>query len=198
MNKSVRRILGLTAIAALLSACGGGGGDTPAPVTDSPLAGGWAGTSTSGNTLLTLILENGKIWAIGGTLSNGSLLVSGVVFGTLQTSGNTVSSSDVRSYSLSTGTSIAGTLAGTFTAGSSINATATPQTGSATTISLAPAPTANYNYNTAATLAAVAGTWPGSFSQTTGTVVVNTNGTFSATDSADCGMSGSLQPRASG
>ena len=130
MNKSVRRILGLTAIAALLSACGGGGGDTPAPVTDSPLAGGWAGTSTSGNTLLTLILENGKIWAIGGTLSNGSLLVSGVVFGTLQTSGNTVSSSDVRSYSLSTGTSIAGTLAGTFTAGSSINATATPQTGS--------------------------------------------------------------------
>ena len=44
----------------------------------------------------------------------------------------------------------------------------------------------------------MAGNWPGSFTNDTGTLVVNANGTFSATTSVGCRLSGAFTPRASG
>lgn len=201
-----RRVAGLgltTLVAALMAACGGGGGaDTtaaPAVVVANPLVGGWAGTSTSGNTVQAIVLEDGRMWAIGGVVSSGVFYVNGLSRTTLQTSGSTLSASDFRSYSFAAGTSATGSLTGSFVAGTSLTATATLVGGAGTaTINLAPAPTTSYDYNTTATLAAVAGSWPGSFTNDTGTLLVAANGTFSATTSAGCRISGAFTPRASG
>lgn len=65
-------------------------------------------------------------------------------------------------------------------------------------LTLAPAPTANYNSDTPATLTAVAGSWPGLFTNSTGTLLVDANGTYSSTTSTGCNISGSTTPRASG
>ena len=143
-----RRVVGLgltTLLAALLVACGGGGGaDTTAAPTvavANPLAGGWAGTSTSGNTVQSIILEDGRMWAIGGVVSSGALHVNGLSRSTLQTSGSTLSASDFRSYNLAAGTSATGSLTGSFVAGTSLTATATLVGGAGTaTVNLAPAP----------------------------------------------------------
>lgn len=191
-----------TALAVLMVACGGGGAtDVTAPTmaAANPLAGGWAGTSTSGNAVQSIILEDGRMWAIGGVVSSGVLFVNGLSRTTLQTSGSTLSASDLRSYSLAAGTSATGSLTGSFVIGTSLTATATLVGGAGTaTINLAPAPATSYDYNTTATLAAVAGSWPGSFSNDTGTMLVTANGTFSATTSLGCRLSGAFTPRASG
>ena len=163
------------------------------------MANGWAGTSTSGNAVQSIILEDGRMWAIGGVVSSGVLFVNGLSRTTLQTSGSTLSASDLRSYSLAAGTSATGSLTGSFVIGTSLTATATLVGGAGTaTINLAPAPATSYDYNTTATLAAVAGSWPGSFSNDTGTMLVTANGTFSATTSLGCRLSGAFTPRASG
>ncbi len=191
------------ALASLLTACGGGGSSSDAvivpPVTiTSPLAGAWSGTSTSGNTVEAIVLEDGKLWAITGLMQSNVLYVNGLNRASLQTSGNSVTSSDLRAYNFATGTSLTGTLAGTFVAGTSLSATATASTGAASALTLAPAPAANYNYNTPATLAAIAGSWPGFFTNATGTLLVNANGTYSSTTSTGCNVSGAITPRASG
>ena len=120
-----------------------------------------------------------------------------LVRGTLTTKGTAVSAGDLRVHDLGTGTAVPGTLSGTFTAGISITATVTAG-GATANVQLAPTAAATYNYNGAATLAAVAGHWPGSFSNDTGTVVIAANGSFSSTTSSGCSISGTVLPRASG
>ena len=95
------------------------------------------------------------------------------------------------------GSAIAATLSGTFTAGTSITATVTAG-GASATVQLAPAAATTCNYDSAATLAAVAGNRPGFFSNDRGTVVVAANGSFTSTTSSGCSISGTVLPRASG
>lgn len=155
MNISPVRFITCALLCAVLSACGGGSGGS-VTVEASPLAGGWAGTSTSGNTIQAIILETGRMWAISGVVSSGTLFVNGLNSATFQTSGAAITSSDLRVYIFSPPTSLTGSIAGTFVAGTSITATATG--GGATSVfTLAPAPLTSYDYNAAATLAAVAG-----------------------------------------
>lgn len=176
MNIFPVKFISCALLGALLSACGGGGSGSSATVEASPLAGGWAGTSTSGNTIQAIILENGRTWAIAGVVSSGTLYVTGLNTGTFQTSGAAITSSDLRAYNFSPASTLTGSIAGTFVAGTSITATATASAGGATSIfTLAPAPLTSYDYNAAATLAAIAGSWPGSFTNDTGTLAVNAN-----------------------
>ena len=200
MNFSTgRHVIGL-ALTALLTACGGGGGSSDAgttPATASPLAGGWEGTSSSGDGIQAMILEDGRIWAVSGTQASGVLFVNSLGRATLTTSGTAVSAGDLRAHDLATGTSVTGTLTGTFTAGTSITATVTAG-GASATMRLAPAAAAAYHYDTAATLTAVAGSWPGFFSNDTGTVVVSATGSFTTTTASGCTVSGAITPRASG
>ncbi len=132
------------------------------------------------------------------TATSGLLYVNALNRATLQTSGNNVTSSDLRAHNLTDGTSGTGTLAGTFVAGTSLTFVATAATGAKATVTLAPPPTANFDYNTPATLAAVAGSWPGFFTNSTGTLLVNANGTYSSTTSTGCNVSGAITPRANG
>ncbi|MBK7612986.1 MAG: hypothetical protein IPJ08_00625 [Burkholderiales bacterium] len=196
MNKNIRKLLGGVAVAMLVSACGGGGGGAPvAAATANPLAGVWGGTSTSGEIVIALILEDGQLLSANVAPASNSVVVNSLAFGTLQTSGNSVSSSDMRVYT-PTGTAAA-TLAGTYKIGSSVSA-AISQTGATATILLAPVSVASYDYNIPATQTAATGAWTGSFNNGTGSVVVNSNGTFSATTGLGCNMSGLLRPRDGG
>ena len=200
MNAIGIRYLGAWSMTALLAACGGGGGDSasvPVVAVASPLAGGWEGTSSSGDGLQAMILEDGRMWVVDGTQVSGTLFVSGLTRGTLTTSGTAVSAADLRMHDLGTGAVAAGTLSGTFTAGTRITATVTSG-GASATVQLAPAAATTYNYDSAATLAAVAGNWPGFFSNDTGTVVVAANGGFTSTTASGCKVSGTVLPRASG
>lgn len=200
MNSIGIRRLGALSLTALVAACGGGGGDSatvPVVAVASPLAGAWEGTSSSGDGLQAMILEDGRMWVVDGTQVSGTLFVSGLTRGTLTTNGTAVSAADLRMHDLGTGAVASGTLSGTFTAGTRITATVTAGAASAT-VQLAPAAAATYNYDTAATLAAVAGNWPGFFSNDTGTVVVAANGSFTSTTSSGCSVSGTVLPRASG
>ena len=170
-------------------------------VEPSPVAGAWAGTSTSGNTLQAIILETGRMWAVAGVVSNGTLFVGGIDTATFQTNGGAITSSDLRAYNFAPVSFFTGSLAGTFVAGRSITATATATAnGGVVTrvLTLAPAPLTAYDYNATATLAAIQGNWPGNFTNSTGTLAVNANGTYSSTTSLGCNISGLISPRASG
>ena len=62
MNKNIRNLLGGVAAAMRGRAGGGGGGGAPvAAATANPLAGVWGGTSTSGEIVIALILEDGQL-----------------------------------------------------------------------------------------------------------------------------------------
>lgn len=200
MNAIGIRYLGAWSMTALLAAYGGGGGDSasvPVAAVASPLAGGWEGTSSSGNGVQAMILEDGRMWAVGGTQAAGTLFVNSLARGTLTTSGTAVSAADLRAHDLVTGAVASGTLIGTFKAGSRITATVTAG-GASATVQLVPAAAVSYNYESAATSAAVAGNWPGFFSNDTGTVVVAANGSFTSTTASGCSVSGTVLPRASG
>lgn len=202
MNISPVKVTSCALVCALLSACGGGGSGGSATVTAveaSPVAGGWGGTSTSGNTVQAIILETGRMWAVAGVVSNGTLFVGGINTATFQTNGGAITSSDLRAYNFAPVSFLTGSVAGTFVAGTSITATATANGGLATSVlTLAPAPLTAYDYNAAATLSAIQGNWPGNFTNSAGTLAVNANGTYSSTTSLGCNISGLISPRASG
>jgi hypothetical protein len=185
---------------AVLAGCGGGGSDNGHITAASALAGGWVGSASSGDTTQAVVLEDGTLYAINGSPVGGLIYINSFDKATLRLSGNGVSATDLREYSFPDGSFVAGTVAGTFTAGSSLNFTATANNGGPSAqVNLQPAPRTNYDYDTPATLAAVQGNWPGSFSTgDSGTVAVSANGNFSATTALGCQLSGSIQPRASG
>lgn len=184
---------------AALAGCGGGGGDTTGSAqAASALAGGWEGSSSSGTFVQVVILENGTLLGVGGIPTVGGLAITEVYKISLQASGTTVSSIGGKAYDLATQQSAALTISGSFVPNTSAALTAT--SGSATrTVSLTAAQAANYIYDTAATAAAVAGSWPGFFTTgDSGTVTVASNGSYSTTTSLGCQISGAIVPRASG
>lgn len=124
---SRRNKLAWLALAALLGACGGGGGDSPAPPLQTPaasVAGLYFGTASGGRTFDALILDNGRIY---GTLGAGTG-ISTVFFGSGTVTANGFTSSTGGNLTVNSGaplvpgavtltgvpkTSITGTLTGT-------------------------------------------------------------------------------------
>ena len=198
VNRTRHALLSLVAASAL-AACGGGG-DGGGAATPFPVQGGWEGSATSGEVVQAIVLEDGALWAISGPSSGSSFYPTDLFQGTLQATGGTLSSSNLRGYDFNTNGAISGTIAGSYVAGTSMTLTATPA-GSSTGIgvNVTAALTANYDYNQPALLAAIAGSWPGFFSSSeSGTVAVQSNGNFSTTTSLGCQVTGTATPRASG
>ena len=146
------------------------------------------------------MLEDGALWAIAGPSSGGSFYPSDLYQGTLQATNGTLSSSNLRGYDFSSGAAISGSITGSYVAGMSMSLTATPAgSGSGIGVNVIAAQTANYDYNQGAQLAAIAGSWPGFFSSSeSGTVSVQSNGSFSSTTSRGCQITGTAAARASG
>lgn len=181
-------------------ACGGGGGDTT-PTASVPTAEGVYGGQLTGNTTSTafelLVLENGEFWSIYGTQFGNSFGVAGFVQGSGTSSTGSFTSSNGKDFGF------APAVAGTTTA--AYNATAKTITGTTTsgTSSVAfgggPIPGSLYNYDTAASLTTIAGSW--STTSLTGEGIalnVAANGSYTAVGTSGCNFSGTITPRASG
>lgn len=182
---------------ALLAGCGGGGGDagSSGAATASP-QGIWTGRATvSGSTLdVTLVvLDDGTYYGLYGTggTSNGLIQGSGTV------AADKFTSSNGRDYAFGAGTAAGFALSATFAAKNSINGTATyPAPVSA---SAAYALTYDATYDTAASLATLAGSYTGSLGSLDGvgavTLTIASTGAYTATTALGCKVSGSLTPR---
>jgi hypothetical protein len=191
--------IAISAAVALMTACGGGG-DSETPVAEGPSAEGvYGGTITGGtNTAFQLlVLENGEYWSIYGVQSANVFGIAGFLQGTGTSASGSFTSTSGKDFGFSPAIAVsvnsnydatAKTVAGTITS-----------PGGSTRFSGGPIAGSLYNYNSAASLSTIAGSW--TTSSITGEQVVlsiATNGAFTATSSLGCAFSGTVVPRASG
>jgi hypothetical protein len=199
MNKMIWWCIAAVVFAFALQGCGGGGGAAPAAVTNAVAQGVWSGSSsTNGYSLQTLILEDGTIYNIFGTLGgNGVFTVAGFDQGSTTETGSALSGS-ISEYWYTGATSTA-TLSGNIVTNTSINGTATYPGGTTSTFSLTPVTSSSYVYGNAASTADVVGTWNGNLlNGNPATIVVAANGSFTGADSVACNFTGTVTPRPSG
>jgi hypothetical protein len=189
----------LAGIAAFtLAGCGGGGGDSGGSQSSNPpvsAQGAWQGTSSTGYTLNLIALENNEMWAIFGNQTTNALLVVGFdkVVGTI--TGNTFNGTGREYYY--NGTTAAGTVKATITPNTSIVGTVSSSIGSAS-FSTTPIPQANFDYNRAAQITDIFGSWTGTLLNGSGAVVSVSNTGNIAGSSGGCIFSGTATPRPSG
>ncbi len=182
----------VAAIALLIAGCGGGGssnGNTSTP--GAFQAQGIAqGTMAQGNSELDIILETGEFYnfvtaaGIALTVDHGTMLEAGASL-----------SANLMQFNVATNTASSGVMTGLFIAQSAITGTTVVNIYQYTAFS------ANYlpNYNTAATLSVLAGTYSGvySYGGTPVTLTVSATGAITGT-ATNCAISGTATPRASG
>ena len=197
LQNEFKRLAGVLLISVLAACGGGGGGDSD---NDVDIEGGYTATNSDGSSGSVVVLEDGTAWSIVGTESEGLLVVEALVRGPLSVSGSEVTSSTLRRYDFDTG----GTLTGVGFSGSAatsgvITATLTATGLDPVNTELTPIDPAVYNYDTPATLAAIAGSWSGFFSTgDEGDVVISSGGVVSSVTTFGCTISGTVVPRASG
>jgi hypothetical protein len=183
-------------IVALIAACGGGGdpqGSGTGPASTSPNVnadpqGFWSGPASTGYTVNTAVLENGETW---GVYSSGSTIY-GALYGTTTTNGNTATISGT-DFNFLTNSSSSGNLTGSIVAKSTMSLS-----GSGVTVPL----TYQTSYDTAATAAAVTGTWSfigrsGLYTLVPGSITINGSGAFTLSQ-VGCVTTGSIVPRSGG
>lgn len=179
----------------MLTACGGDGGSSTAPVTPpATLQGAYVGTNSAGVVYNTLILEDGSFYSFYGNIFAFGLLVNGVA------SGQTTSSNgswNVTYNDFPNGTFYAsGTGSGTYT-DSSMTGSNT-ENGQERTFTLYPPSSTAYIYNTPAQISSITGYWYGSATDgSSNNWVINADGTFSALSSTGCTYTGTFTPRPS-
>jgi hypothetical protein len=192
------------ALPALLIACGGGGSSTgggavvtpaPAPVVGAA-QGLYTGTTSDGREIDTIVLENDQFYTMyGNTVANG-FLVSGFVQGDGKSDNGSFTSTNAVDSS-SNNTRVAASVNATYTPGVSLNGSLVESTA---TVSFSSTPIAAtvINYNSAANLADIAGTWNvTSLRGFPTTFNISSTGALTASSSG-CMFSGSITPRASG
>jgi hypothetical protein len=211
LNPNKIAALSITLLSSLvLAACGGGGGGgastssagsttTPGSNTTPTAAigaeGAYIGTVSNGFEHNTIVLEDGQYYSLYGMTSGGGFAAAGFLQGSGQSNSGSFSSSDLKDYAFN-GAVFSGTLSTSYTA-SSFNGTLTEGASSAT-FTGAPIDVAVFNYNSAANLSAISGTWSLTSMQNDAiSVTIATDGSFSAT-SDTCSITGAITPRPSG
>jgi hypothetical protein len=134
------------------------------------------------------VLENGETW---GVYSSGSTIY-GALYGTTTTNGNTATISGT-DFNFLTNSSSSGNLTGSIVAKSTMSLS-----GSGVTVPL----TYQTSYDTAATAAAVTGTWSfigrsGLYTLVPGSITINGSGAFTLSQ-VGCVTTGSIVPRSGG
>ena len=190
------------AAASFLTACGGGS-DSPAPATPvpAPLAaaeGYYQGTVSSGEQFQLLMLENDQFYSlIGNTDTQGVFRVVSLIEGKGVSNNGSFSASNIKEYS-NNGQVVAGTLSASYSPKVSITGSASAAGGSASFSGTTPA-TANYIYETPATVGSVSGNWSGTLLDNEAlNFSVSTAGAISGTAASGCSFTGTVTPRASG
>lgn len=187
--KRVKLVLAVTSVAALV-ACGGGG--SGGDVANADAQGYWTGQTSTGYTANVAVLETGETW---GVYSSGSLIY-GALYGTAIVSGNNVSITGT-DFNFPTNSSSTGTLTGLLTAKSTMSLSGSVG-GTGVSVPL----TYKTSYDTAATSAAITGTWAftgrsGSYTLLPGTITVDSAGRFTL-NQTNCVTTGGIAPRSGG
>lgn len=184
-----------------LSGCGGGGGggDSGTP-SASPSAEGVYGGTLSGSTssaFQLLVLENGDFWSMYGTKSPTVFGVDGFVQGSGISSNGSFTSANAKDFGFSP--AVAVSTSATYSAAAKTISGSLSANAGTVTFSGGPIAGSLYDYNIAASLNTVAGSWT-TTSPTGETVAlsITSTGTFTATSSLGCKFNGTVAPRASG
>ena len=184
------------AAALAISACGGGGGDSGSASTASAAQGLWIGTTTTNRTVTGLVFSDGTYYVLYSPVGNPTA-IAGVVQGSGTTGTNTFSSSNARDFNLEGLGVLSATVSANYAAKQAFNGTVNYTNGGVTSF----ATTYNSAYETAPTLANVAGTYTGQVALSIGvqsaTVIVSSNGTISGGGNG-CALSGTATPRTDG
>jgi len=185
-------------LAILLTGCAGSNSmstSTPPP-TGNQAPGVYQGTLSNGDSFEAIVAPNDDLFAIYGTTSGATLTINGFINGPGQENGNTYSVTTNDFYY--TGSVITGTLTGTIAAGASLNGTITEGSTSLTFTDTVP-PTSTFNYNTAANLSSVTGTWSGFLLDgETATVTIDSSGAISGLSQFGCSFTGTAAADSSG
>jgi hypothetical protein len=212
INKTTSIFAGFL-VSALLTGCGGGGGggdgrggvsgsnndkgDYGAGADTAPgIHGIHVGSLSNGMAHTTFVLDDEEFYILYGVPTNGQLFTTGFFQGDGALSNGSLSSPNVRDFSM-TGTVKSGSLSASFNPGVSLNGSVTS---GSTTLTFTSAPLANspYNFHTAAKPANLAGAWGITGMQGTAVVLnIGTNGSFTGSEGG-CSISGTMTPRASG
>ena len=187
MNR-IRFLSFWTFVSIVLTGCGGGGGD--GATTNASAEGFWSGPASTGFTVNLVILETGETWGI---YSTGNTIY-GALYGQTTTSGNVVSGTGT-DFDLVNRTSTASSFSGSVSPKSSLSV----RTASGTTFS----GTYSATYDTAASLALLAGTFTGTAvtantAPTTVQVTVSASGAITLPATNGCSATGTATPRPTG
>ena len=180
-------------LSAVLSACGGGGGDSaPAAATVPAITaeGFWEGPASTSVSVALAVLETGETWGV--YTSGGSIV--GALYGNTTSSGTTVSGSG-KDFNIPSRTVGSGTYSGTFVAKNSINVTTSAGTSFSGAYKTA--------YDQPASLATITGTFSGVGVSGTSpvqpvSVTISPSGAITVPSSLGCSAAGTTTPRPSG
>lgn len=179
----------------LLAGCGGGGSGGSAS-TASAAQGAYEGTTSNGNSIDTVVLENDQYWGVYGKTVGSIFILQGLVQGNGQSGNGSFSSSDLRQFNFD-GSVASGILNASYVPSVSFNGSASSASQTLTFTETA-IPAARYDYNAAATLGDISGAWLlVELSGAPIALTVASNGTFIGA-SASCSFNGTLTPRPSG
>jgi len=171
-----------------------GGGSS----TNVSIEGAWTGTTSNNYNINLLVLENNELWNMFGTTSGNNLLVSGFDQGSGSVNGSSVNASLKEYLNGSAPYAVtAVTISGTAVAGTSIKGSLAYSGGSGT-FSVAPMPVSSFNYDQAAKISDVQGTWNGlMLNGLPANLTIASTGTLSGSNNG-CLFNGTATPRSSG
>jgi hypothetical protein len=184
----MHKITALLVLSLLMAGCGGSSGSSsPAP------QGVYSGPTTLGTTLESIVLPNGKLYALYGNTSGNVFTVQGLVAGQGKSNNGTYTSSPTDYYY--TGATYPWTLTASYVIGSSFNG-AYSAGGLSETFTGSVIP--NFSFNTPALLSKVTGTWSGALMDgESATAIFNSSGNFAGVSTSGCDFSGTITPDSS-
>ena len=167
-----------------------GSGNTPGQA-----QGVYAGTTSMGLTFNGIVLPNDTFYAIYGNMSGNIFNVCGMATGQ-GTSNNGKYTATENDFTYCSGSSnvYSGTVSATYTAGSTLNGSMTENNNSVTFTGTAPTGSL-YNYNAAALLSTISGSWGGSLTDgESASVSIDSLGNATGISSNGCSFTGTITP----
>ena len=172
----------------------GGPAVIPTGQTSTKAEGTYSGTTSSGYTFESVILENDQLWTLYGLPSNinNELLVLGMVQGNGTSNSGSFTAPNTKDF-WSNGTVVTGTITATYTPGVSFNGIFSGATFNGTTL-----PQSSYVYDAPAVLSTITGSWYGSLLDGSPSNIGISSAGVVTGSSLGCTFSGTVAPRGSG
>lgn len=178
---------------------GGSNGSGTSNSTPGQAQGVYEGTTSVGQTFNGIILPNDTFYAIYGNTIGNVFYVCGIATGQgVSNNGKYTATENDFYYCGGSYNVYSGSVSGTYTPGTSISGTITENGNSETFTGTAPA-ISLFNYNAAASISAITGSWNGSLTDgETASVNIDSLGNFTGISSLGCSFSGSVASDTSG